>query len=235
MTDMHPVEIFLNGILDFLRGSKEKLVKIEDVKAYKDVVSKIDSPELKNSDVVKDFKNSTVTMNKKEGDTYNIYITANNPDEILGKLIERLKEEKDKADTEKVSVFPAEDKANYLEFKDEIKPLKKDYIGVYELLNDRHKALLALAIDIKRHYSKKEPDVADAAKKSTAEKYGDYGIKFCNLWNQGYLQNIFSLLAENIKTDSSNKTDMNDAVNGFIMEADSIEFVHTHSDVAKTA
>jgi len=233
---MHPIEVFIKGLLDFLRGSKDKAIKVNDIEAYRDAINKIDSPELRNSEIIKDFKDSTITVNKTEGNTYNIYIIDKDADEIVDKLVERLKSEKDKENVPKVNVFPAEEKINYLGFKDDEKELDKKYTSLYAQLNDRHKALLALAIDITKHYSEKQADIADATKRSTAEKYGDYGLKFCNLWTQGYLKNIFSMLAEGLaNSNEPDKIHIDTTITGFINEADSIEFAHKYSDVVKTA
>lgn len=228
---MYHLEL-LKQILDFFKGHKEKVVKIEDTKAYRDAISKIDSPELKDSEIIKEFKDSTITINKTENNI--IFIISKDNDEIIDKLTEILKAEKDKSNGTKVNILPTEEKVDYLEFKHEEKALDKKYTVVLNRLNEKHKALLALAINIADLYDK-EPDIADANKRSVAEKYGDFGLKFCNLWAQGYLKNIFLLLAESINSGEQDKINVDSVINSFINEADSIEFVHQHSDIEKTA
>ena len=229
---LNPLD-YLQKLLDYFKKG-EKIVKIESLEAHRDVISKIDSPDLKDSEIVKEFENSTVTVNKTENNITNYFIVPKDSEE-LKKIIEILKVEKDKSDGTKVNILPSEDKVDYLDFKHDEKPLDKKYEGVLNRLNERHKALLALAIDIIGLYKRGESEVADATKRSVAEKYGDYGLKFCNLWTQGYLSNIFSLLAEGISGSEADKTNVDNAISSFINEAASIEFIHQHSDVAKIA
>lgn len=227
---MHPALEYIKKILDFFKGGKTA-IKIGDIALHKDIINQLESEDLKNNEIVKEFNNSTVTINKN---TTNIFVVTKES-EIMTKVTEILKAEKDKTNGTKVNILPTGEKVDYLEFKQNEKPLNKKYTNIFDLLNNRHKALLALAINIAGLY-KKDASVADATKRSVAEKYGDYGTKFCNLWVQGYLQSIFSLLMESVNKNEQDKIqNVDKVVASFIDEADSIEFIHQHSDVTKTA
>ncbi len=224
----------IKKLLDFLSGEKGKAIKITDVDSFHDAINKLNSPDLKNSEIVKGFKNNTITLYKKEiNNTYNVFIFDKNSPEI-DKIFSKLKLEKEKEGVQKVNVFPVEGKINYLGFKDDTKPLNKNYSNILHCINDTHKALLALAIDSTKYHSNKMHDTADEMKNSASEKYGDYALKFCNLWAQGYLQNIFSLLSEKVRTSTEpDKINCDAIIDGFLNEADSIEFVHKYQDKAK--
>jgi hypothetical protein len=93
-------------------------------------------------------------------------------------------------------IFPLCQASTYLSFREIPKPIPKSIKEVLDKLDIDLRSLVNLATHIEKLYNDGEIAQAEEIKRRVWVRYGEFGVKFCNLWRQ-YLKNLIkSLLGE---------------------------------------
>ena len=147
-------------------------------------------------------------------------------DESNKDIIATLKDLKKGRTTQEISVVPARDFENYVDYRHSPKYIEAEIKKIFDSLNTSMESLIGLAIYIEECFNKNKRDKAEKVRMSVRERYGSEGLKIVNLWTQGYLKSLFKFLSTNEDIPS----EINARITEFIKNSDSIIFVHTQSN-----
>ncbi len=112
-------------------------------------------------------------------------------------IIDKLLESKKKS-AEQFMVSSLDSGLLYHEFKDSEKRMEEEIIDTISVLPKEAKtlytSLIALSAQIEDLYKKGKIDDAEFVRRSIKLLYGEFGLKFCNLYQRNYLKNFFKTL-----------------------------------------
>ena len=223
-----PYELELEESENFLKLCE---VRVKIIKLLKE------TKELKEEPTVANFleKNMPDILNVKNRSEFDFDIIEQDgklkifyPEEA-DKLIQKIKDEKEREITEKVNAIPIKYAQRFYEYKYENKVASKEVVDIVDKLNIKHKSLLSLSIWVEKLYDEKRIDEVEETKSEIYKRYDSYGMKFCSLYIKGYLKSLLSNLSEQYKKDCS--TNIDEEISNFVSQkAQAIYFIHPYMD-----
>ena len=142
-------------------------------------------------------------------------------------LVKQLRISKKESLLGKITLIP---RREFKEFKQKPKFASKNEVEVIASMlepeRSKYTSLLALSIHIEELYNEGRVNLAEKTRQAVKERYGNFGLKFCNLYQRGYLKKLFNLVG-----DKGAETIRNE-IKRFFHDAKCIFFVHKSMEVS---
>lgn len=187
------------------------------------MIKKIDSPELKENKIVMEFKGDYNIINI--GGNYGIVSKKSSENDILNSL----RESKEKEIKRKINIFHVEEAENFISYQNKPKYIEPNQFNLLQRLSPKFNSLISLSIFIENLYQEGNYEQAENLKRSVRERYGDFGLKFVNLWSRSYLRSLLDFFLQQPIL----PLDINNKFLEFIEKSDSIFFIHSKTDRKK--
>ncbi len=166
-----------------------KQEKLEELKKIKEL-ERLNEHHIKVKEFIKEYY---PIYNKDTEKHYLAYKT-----DVSLDLITALKKSKKEKLPNELTLVSVDIAPQYEDFKEKPKEIEKSIFEVISLLQEHMKvkfiSLLSLSIHIGTLYSSGKTHDAESIKQSIKRRYRYFGLKFCNLYQKGYLKNFFKSL-----------------------------------------
>lgn len=190
---------FLSKIPSYFSKEKQTIIAPKNQDEFKDIIPIFDNiknlPQLKDIPDIKVFLDNFEVVRDKERDKYYI-IQKKTVDNIIVKKLEENKEVESK---QKIDIIPFSNAIKFAEYNQSPKYISKESKDEIEALSPELKSLLGLSNHIKYLYKKGNGHEAQEIKRSIKKRYGEEGLRFCNCYLAGYIEQYILFLKNNGK------------------------------------